>query len=403
MKSSWLCCQLGAREHYAIPRALKQQNQLSHLITDAWIEPHSPLPKIPTSQLARLCERFHLELADTKVLSYTPSLLYFELQHRLKNNRGWGLTIARNHWFQKQVVKTLDQLEPQLSQPPILFSYSYTALMPFRYAKQRGWRTVLGQIDPGPVEEQLVLAEHRQRPDYRAAWQPAPDSYWLNWQEECDLADHIVVNSVWSKEALQQAGVPGEKIKIVPLAYTPPQEVEPCVRTYPTSFTPQRPLRVLFLGQIILRKGIGPLLEAAHRLHDRPVEFWLVGSLGINPAHVAHLERVKWVGPVSRSETTTYYQTADVFILPTLSDGFAITQLEAQAWKLPLIASPYCGAVVQDGVNGLLLPEVSTEAIIEAVDYCLRRPGQLQQFSQNAIAMTQFSLDKLQQALQSLS
>lgn len=41
--STWICCQIGAREHYTIPRALHQQRKLSHLITDAWVNPSSPL------------------------------------------------------------------------------------------------------------------------------------------------------------------------------------------------------------------------------------------------------------------------------------------------------------------------------------------------------------------------
>ena len=54
-----------------------------------------------------------------------------------------------------------------------------------------------------------------------------------------------------------------------------------------------------------------------------------------------------------------FYKEADVFILPTLSDGFGLTQLEAQSWKLPVIASRHCGEVVRDGENGVVLEEVS--------------------------------------------
>ena len=37
----WLCCQLGAREHYAIPRALFRIGMLGCLVTDAWVPPSS--------------------------------------------------------------------------------------------------------------------------------------------------------------------------------------------------------------------------------------------------------------------------------------------------------------------------------------------------------------------------
>ena len=72
-----------------------------------------------------------------------------------------------------------------------------------------------------------------------------------------------------------------------------------------------------------------------------------------------------------RVTVESYYCDADVFILPTLSDGFGLTQLEAQAWKLPVIASRYCGDVVRDGFNGVVLEEVSARAIADVLVRCL--------------------------------
>ena len=68
------------------------------------------------------------------------------------------------------------------------------------------------------------------------------------------------------------------------------------------------------------------------------------------------------VWPVTRKQAAEFYRDADVFILPTLSDGFAITQLEAQAHGLPVIASKNCGKVVENGVNGIILDEPSGHA-----------------------------------------
>ena len=56
----WLCSQLGAREHYAIPRALFRQGLLDHLLTDAWVPPGSPL-----AFAFGLGERFHPDLTDS--------------------------------------------------------------------------------------------------------------------------------------------------------------------------------------------------------------------------------------------------------------------------------------------------------------------------------------------------
>lgn len=400
----WICCQLGAREHYAIPRSLNQSGQLAHLVTDAWLQSSYLLNGLPKPLLANLRERFHADLATASVHAFTSSLISFEITQRIKKSAGWQKIIGRNDWFQKRATRELYKLTPQLSQlnlRPTLFAYSYAALEVFRYAKSLGWRTILGQIDPGPLEEKLVMEEHIRHPFYQSNWQPAPSYYWDRWQQECLLADRIIVNSLWSSEAIQQVGIPKHKIDIISLAYQPPEQSYNFQRIYPPVFSENRPLRVLFLGQVILRKGLAALLEAAELLKNQPIEFWLVGSQGISTPQPSP-EKVRWIGSVSRSTTAMYYQQADIFLFPTLSDGFGLTQLEAQAWKLPIITSRFCGEVVTDQVNGLILSDVSGVAIAQALDFCLNNPRQLEAFAQRHIDIANFSLTKLQQQLQAL-
>ena len=167
-------------------------------------------------------------------------------------------------------------------------------------------------------------------------------------------------------------------------------------REYPAHFTADRPLRVLFLGQINLRKGIARLLKAARSFQSQPVDFLMVGPIQINiPEDLRSNRNIRWVGPVTRNKVRNYYQQADVLILPTLSDGFALTQLEALAHRVPVIASRRCGEVVTDHVNGLLLEEPTAAAIEEALRFCLHNPDRLAQFSENATVGERFSLSCL--------
>ena len=403
--SNWICFQIGAREHYAIPRSLEKQKRLEYIITDAWVKPNSPLNLLPKSILSNLRERFHPQLTSASVHSFNSSLIKFEIKQKLKHQSGWQTIIDRNNWFQQQSLKFLKQIVPQINYPVTIFAYSYAALEIFRFAKEQGWRTILGQIDPGIYEEQLVQKECNIYPQYQANWQPAPHEYWKNWQQECYLADRIVVNSDWSKKALQKIGTNSEKIEIIPLAYTPPDRVKSFTRIYPSKFSQQRRLRVLFLGQIILRKGVATIFEAIDFLKNEPMEFWFVGSLGINiPEKIKNNSKVKWFGSVSRRATASYYQQADVFLFPTLSDGFGLTQLEAQAWQLPVIASQYCGAVVKDRINGLILPEVTAKDIVDSLLLCLNRPDLLEKLSQKSTQnTTKFSLSQLGEKLQLLN
>jgi len=162
-------------------------------------------------------------------------------------------------------------------------------------------------------------------------------------------------------------------------------------------------MRVLFLGLINLRKGVARLLEAARILRDEPVEFWLVGPVEIaNASTVAEAGRVKWFGPATRKQAAEFYRRADVFLLPTLSDGFAITQLEAQAHGLPIIASKFCGKVVENGLNGIILEEPSATCIAHAVRDCIANPDRLERFAFASRVRDKFTIRALARELQHL-
>ena len=116
-------------------------------------------------------------------------------------------------------------------------------------------------------------------------------------------------------------------------------------------------------------------------------------------SRLAELPMVNVVGPVARSEAARYYAQADAFLLPTHSDGFALTQLEAAACGLPLIVSRFCGDVVRDTETGFVLREVTAEAIVEAIERILASPEQLAAMSKAVRELSEFSLPRIGQRL----
>lgn len=398
--TSWVICQLGAREHYAVARALAAQNALQSLITDAWVPNGHPLGWLRQS----LRERFHPALDGVRICAWTEATMRFELMARLRGWRGWEAIILRNEWFQRRSVAALARLvhkgAARAGDGTVVFAYSYAAREILQFARSQGWRTVLGQIDPGPEEERIVTRLYEVSAEQRGQRKPAPMQYWKCWQQECRFADRIVVNSEWSRRALCAEGVAREKIVIEPVAIEATTAAAGFQRCYPAEFSAARPLRALFLGQVNLRKGAGPLFEAIQLLRAEPIEFWIVGPLQLRvPAKLQGDARVRWIGTVPRGEASAYYRDADVFLFPTWSDGFGMTQLEAQTWKLPVIASQYCGDVVRDGVNGLVLPEVSGKAIAALLLECLRKPQMLVQFSNAAVTGQDLPIKRLGQHL----
>ena len=398
--NQYICCQIGAREHYAIPRALYSKRQLELLITDVWVSANSALNLLPKFLLTNLRERHHLELASAPIKSFNNQLFTWELSQKFHDLPKWELILFRNIWWQKQVVKILKQSQIKTNNITLI-AYSYAALELFKYAKNQGWQTVLCQIDPGVIEEKLVFKEAQKYKDFQPIISTAPTQYWSDWRQECNLADRIIVNSNWSSQALQQTGISNNKIQIVPLAYQASPTALEFNRTYPVKFTSQRPLKVLFLGQVIIRKGVAAIFEAIELLTAKAIEFYFVGKVEVKlPKKIKNNQKVKFVGTVSRNKTSLYYQQADIFLFPTHSDGFGLTQLEAQSWKLPLITSQFCGEVVKDQINGLILPNITGKAIAKALTFCLENPQQLTKFSSNSTqTLSNFSLDKLAQKL----
>jgi glycosyltransferase involved in cell wall biosynthesis len=154
---------------------------------------------------------------------------------------------------------------------------------------------------------------------------------------------------------------------------------------------------VLFLGQVILRKGIQYLLAAARQLERENIHFDVVGPIGISREAMATAPgNVTFHGRTGRDQAADWYRRSHLFVLPTLSDGFGITQLEAMAHGLPVISTPCCGEVVSDGVDGFVVPARDAGALARTFQRYLAEPELLS--SQSAAARVkagQFTLDRL--------
>lgn len=391
----WICCQIGAREHYAIPRALIRQRIPVRLFTDIWATARNRwlLPK-------KWRQRQHPEIADSRVESWNLQSLLRFLGSQVTGKTGWTEIIERNRWFEQQVSEHLKRVLGQMAEPAVVFSYSYAAEKILEVARSEGCTTVLGQMDPALTEVELVKKIEIQHGQGQSEWPPS--AYWDKWHRECELSDHIIVNSEWSRTALLKQGIDEDKMEVISLAFEKSAEPND-PRSLPAAFSHERPLRVLFLGQVIPRKGIVELCDAAAALKAEPIEWRVVGGGSADLlARLREYENVVVTGQISRHDATREYQQADVFILPTHSDGFALTQLEAASHGLPIIASKRCGDVVEHDRNGLVLNAISAKEISEAVLRFVKSPKFLRQLRIDQETRDIFGISELGQSLRQL-
>jgi len=407
--SQWICAQIGRREHYAIPRALYAAGALNCLLTDFWAGIFTQqLSRIfPSKALRSLATRSHEELPSGLVKSWNLQALAWEIQlRRMEQNgslRGRYLGYCKvGNRFTRAAIQALKNRR-NLPENGVFFGYDTESLETMEFLKSRGFICILDQIDPCRVEAEIVQAEQRAWPGWEKQAREIPDEFFERHFQEWAVADRVVVNSEWSRQALIQQGVPSTKIFVLPLCYEN-NSPNPETGSHRKQEQASEPLRVLFLGQVVLRKGIQYLIEAARLLELEPVRFDIVGSIHISERAVASApSNIVFHGRATRDQTNVWYRQSHLFVLPTLSDGFAITQLEAMANGLPVIATPNCGQVVSDGVDGFIVAPHDVIALAAAIRRYLE-PALLERHQQAALQKAkQFSLERVGLALLKLS
>ncbi|RHA09994.1 glycosyltransferase [Megasphaera sp. AM44-1BH] len=138
-----------------------------------------------------------------------------------------------------------------------------------------------------------------------------------------------------------------------------------------------RPLRFIYVGGVKELKGISYLLKAFMNIPQDKAELTIVGAYSPQDKDIQpYLRRVHFTGMVLHSEVPNLLKAADVFVFPSLGDGFGLAVLEAAAVGLPLIISENAGVtdVIRNNKEGLVIPIQSSKAIEDAVTWFVNHP-----------------------------
>ena len=152
-------------------------------------------------------------------------------------------------------------------------------------------------------------------------------------------------------------------------------------------------LRILFVGNLDLRKGLHVLLAALCQLSSKDRFRWHLTVVGDNNKNIAYAKKmlelanqlklsqnITWLGAVDDTTLARQYATHDLFVLPSQYEGFGIVYLEAMSFSLPVIASSAGAAheIINTGENGFLVPPENPSALAMRLQTLLNNKTRLQ-------------------------
>jgi len=210
--------------------------------------------------------------------------------------------------------------------------------------------------------------------DRPSAWRVARE------EREYKIADMIFVLSSFADRSFVAEGVPPSKIRTVPLGSelsrfcASQDDIERrCARIQAGG-----PLRVLTVGSFSFRKGALDLVEIANSLHGR-MKFRMVGDVARNVLDLKTSAKIEFMPRQPQFSLPSIYREADLFLFPTIEDGYAVVLAQAQAAGLPILATPNCAApdILKENENGWILPIRNPAAFIEKLEWCDSNRGTL--------------------------
>ncbi len=383
--------QLGARYRYLYAALLYESGMLDKLYTDFWMPVNLESDKLP-SIMRKMAGRRSDRISNRKVVSFYR--LGYQLYSALKKSNDifyQSEVLAEfGSEFAKRQLKSIDRSSGYIG----MCSESLEVI---RELKKCGSQTTLIQYDACD-DSSILITENRRWPDWSPEGnQRSPQYYrrvYLEWAE----TDRIMVNSEWTRDLIVTQGADPSKIYTVPLV---------CINRNPEAdrqINMSKPLKVLFVGSVVLRKGVQYLIEAARLLNHSRFEFFILGQNYQSPdAFKGVGENVHFIGQIPFQEVEKYYRDCDVLVFPTLSDGFGSVQVEAMSYGLPVIATSSCASVAENEKSGFIIPPADTGSLVGCLDRLEEDRRLLEKLSVNApLRAQEFSFENVTRSFKSM-
>jgi glycosyltransferase involved in cell wall biosynthesis len=224
----------------------------------------------------------------------------------------------------------------------------------------------------------LSIVHHLRSSEARPAWQ----NWAYRWIESryLETLDGFILNSQTTRHAV--AGfLASTSQKALPnlVAYPAGDHLKPQIDAQAITRRSLQigPLQILFLGNLIPRKGLHTLLAALERLQTPDWRLSVVGSPSVDPAYATRMHqyaervgltaRVTFHGALEDGALAELMSTSHLLALPSSYEGFGIVYLEAMGFGLPAIATTSGAAseIITHAQDGYLIPPGDPRALAD--------------------------------------
>ena len=239
----------------------------------------------------------------------------------------------------------------------------------------------------------ISLVHHLRCSELRPQWQNA--FYRVVEKQYLNSVDGFIFNSVTTKDMV--SGLLGHE-KPGMIAYPPTDQFgDPISEDEITSRSQASPLQVLFLGNVIKRKGLHTLLRAIN-LGSLACKVDVVGSMTAEPRYAYEMERyiltprlssqITFHGSLGHDELVEKLKSAHVLVVPSSYEGFGIVYLEGMGFGLPAIGTTAGAAseIIEQGLTGYLIEPDDAQALFEHLQQLGEDRALLRRLSLNARA-----------------
>lgn len=295
-----------------------------------------------------------------------------------------------------------------------LVSYSYTGYDAFREYGRGG---MLFQVHPHPGTMRRILREELAlHPECATTleqeWELSlPEQDFQHLAEEPGMAASFLAASSFTRDSLVEHGIAPERVTVVPYGIdlerfrpdparralqetaTPSPSQMPSQTPFQTLSQTPSPLKLLFVGRINQRKGLAYLLQALRLLGDADVELTICGRVLDDLRLFGDFERQVKIRPsVGAEELVQAYQSADLFVFPSVGEGFGQVLLESLASGLPILATTHTAApdLIEDGVQGFIVEPRRPEELAERIRWALTHRQELAEMGVRARTRAEF-------------